>query len=352
MSDSQIQSSSEQATLPAATLGLSSVPVEELIALLSGIGIDLLTQATVHERLSLGDAVRRVPGGVELLKRLDEFRPGIELPKDRLTSAAETLIDGLRNVGVLNRYWMRRDATQRARTNWRRAVRRHVERIIRGRRSMEEFGGLFNGFLRRQVSAGSGCAIPVSMWQTCSLAAWTNLAFAREATDIIHGTLRSRICRSSRWRIAPKLHPNSIRLLIRLASPTGAHPRRMLHVLREHAGQCLQETHWARFWDQWVIAEALECRLWLVPRPVLLLPFVIEQAAARQALANDPDAEPPAVRLDEYEASSLTDPDWKADRPECLSTPWPPAVLDAESRRNSSSLTRLLQRRLHHVSRK
>lgn len=343
---------SEPLSSETSVLSLASVPLEELILLLSGLGIDLLRQVMAYDRLSLGKAVIRTTGAGEFLSRVDNFRPGPELPDGRLYSVQRTLVKAGRNFGVLNRLWMQLQALRQSSQVRRLLLQRRVEQMVRGRRSVVEFRGLFNGFLRQEFSQRSGCAIPASVWQTGALAAWTNPSFTKSATDVIHGALRSRVCRTNRWDRAPLLHPNTIWMLVRLASPSGFQPPRMLHVLRAHAERSLEEKHWARFWDQWVLAEAVQCRLWHIPRQVLALPYVLEQKTARQTVAANPDMVLEPASDQDAGLSELSHPEWNKDRPECLLSPWPPDVFYSQTDRHRSGTGTTLQRNLHDVLRK
>lgn len=342
---------------PCEPLSLSSVPLNDMIQLLAGVGVDLLRQVTCHERLSLGAAVESVPDGADILQRLAEFCLGDSLPDSPWSRGRRFLIDRAGHLGPLQQFVTRREASATAAGSRRLRLQKSFARRAAGRGSTADLSGFLNGFLTGQLAAGSGCAIPVSMWHTASLAAWTNLDFCRQATDLIHGVLRSRICRSRQWDRAPNLHPNTFWLLIRLAAPRDAAPKRMLHLLRGLAERALQEPGWARFWDQWVLAEALECPMWRVPHSVLLLPYVLEQDAASEP-ASSPDSAPTgSTESDSTPArtdlplSPLSDPKWNEDRPECLFVPWPPAVSDSEERTHAG-FTRSLQRNLRHVSRK
>lgn len=341
---------------PCEPLALSSVPLDDMIRMLSGIGVDLLRQVTRHERLSLGAAVESVPDGADILRLLAVFQPGESRPDSALSRSTRFLLESVCHLGPVRQFATRRTASPKAADARRLRLQKQFARRVAGRGSTSDLSGFLNGFFTRQLAAGSGCAIPVSMWHTASLAAWTDLDFCHKTTDLIHGVLRSRICRSRQWDRAPNLHPNTFWLLIRLASPRDAAPKRMLHVLRGLADRALHEPAWARFWDQWVLAEALECPMWRVPRSILLLPYVLEQDAATQPVdASDPapkvSPESNSTAAESLPLSPLSDPKWNEDRPECLFVPWPPAVSDSEERPHAG-FTRSLQRNLRHVSRK
>lgn len=347
---------------PCAPLSLSSIPLNDMIRLLSGVGVDLLRQVTCHERLSLAAAVQSVPDGADILSRLDRFRFE-ERPDGPLTRGTRFLINGASYLATIERLVARHQTTGPAVESRRTRLQNQFARRAAGRGSVDDLSGFLNGFFSRQLAAGSGNAVPVSLWHTAGLAAWTDLDVCRRTTDLIHGVLRSRVCRSRQWDRTPHLHPNTFWLLIRLASPRGAvrsdtsrAPKRMLHVLRGLAARALHEPEWARFWDQWVLAEMLECSIWYVPQSVLLLPYVLEQEEARQpssevAADSADDSAAPGSEPAGTPASPLCDPKWNEDRPECLFVPWPPAVSDSEERPHNS-FTRSLQRNLRNVSRK
>lgn len=318
-------------------LSLSSVPLDDMIRLLFGIGVDLLRQVTRHEKLNLGAAVTSVSDGADILLRLAEFRPGDSQPDSVLSRCRRFMIDAASHMGPVQRFFTRREASPSTADSRRSRLRKQFARCAADRGSTDELNGLLNAHFVGQLAAGSGCAIPVSMWHTASLAAWTDLDFCRRTTDLIHGVLRFRICRSQQWDRAPNLHPNTFWQLIRLAAPRDARPKRMLHMLHGLARLALQETGWARFWDQWVLAESLECPSWHVPRAILLLPYVLELDETTQE-SNAP-------------VSPLADPNWNEDRPECLFVPWPPSVSTSDERTHAGFI-RSLQRNLRHVSRK
>ena len=282
----------------------AAIPLEEFVQLLADVGLALLERTLERRPLRLGEIVEEAGDGQEILRHLASFQPVGE-PVD--SPQAESL----RSAMAANKIWMKLDAAVWSETFRRWRMRRFSRRLLEGRLAADAFGMVFRSFLRQRVCVGAGCAIPVSLWATCGAAAWTNLAFQQKTTDVIHHWLRSRICHFGRWEKAPNLHPNTFWLLIRLASPAGQ-PQRMLHVLREHAGRSLREPAWARFWDQWVAAEALSQTTWptswATPRCVRSLPYVIERKGGDPAEASSP----------------LTAPNWNDDRPEYLTAPWPP----------------------------
>ncbi|MFM9960716.1 MAG: hypothetical protein ACKV2Q_05770 [Planctomycetaceae bacterium] len=297
-------------------LRFSDVPFDDLTRFLFDLGLELLQRAAQHQELSLGLAIQQVPGGPDFLRRLDDLPLGTHLPRSLLRRAADGVWAGLRNLEVLNELWLKRDRSEAMSARRQNRARRIANQIVIGKREGSNFTALFNELLERQVTQGSGCSIPVTIWQLAEEAAWTDLSFQCRATDIIHGVLRERTLRSGGWGAAPRLHPHTFRVLIWLSSPRGVWPRRLLHVLRHHAACCLSTPDWARFWDQWVIAEALAKVQRRAPRELLALPYVRERQGA-EGLSHFEEEVPHCLML--------STADWNCDRPAFLENVWPPS---------------------------